>query len=103
MTYKAKRSPTSPLRERTNRRSASVSFQEQLNDGGLKPSELLLTEMRDEKRSKAERLEIAKTLLPFEIPKLQSIEAEHSGTISHEDALKALDGDADDEDAETLQ
>lgn len=70
---------------------ASATFREALNDGGLRPSMLLLNRMRDARVEMAERVAIAEKLVQYELPRLAAIEADIQTTErTHEEWLAEL-------------
>lgn len=84
-------------RRDAKQRSGAASFRGALNDGGDKPSIRLLKRMRDAELDEKLRDELAIRLLPFELPRLNSIEAEVQTTArTHEEWLTDLEsGDED--------
>lgn len=70
---------------------SSKNFLARIEDGLKRPSELILDAMRDETKPLADRIELAKALLPYELPRLQSIEAHVKTQVTFEDAMSELE------------
>ena len=81
------------------RKKSSKAFHEMLNDGGITPAGFLLDELRNEENTIGVRREIAKYLCQYQLPRLNSIEADVTTTErTHEDWLDVLGSDLTDED-----
>ena len=85
------RSAPGPSEEAKTQRRSGKNFLALLEDGDLRPSQLVLERMRDPDVPMSERLELAKALLPYELPRLQAIDATVRTETTFEDALAELD------------
>jgi hypothetical protein len=64
---------------------------EQAAEGGLMPLDYMLSILRSEDRSPADRFEAAKAAAPYVHAKLAAVELSGGLSFSHEDALAELD------------
>lgn len=86
---------------KTDKTEREKRFHEQITDGGLTPEGLILDVMRDEKAKYTERqYQAAKDLLPYRLPRLNSIDAVSANVNVTQDEWVKLMAEGTEEDGD---
>lgn len=90
---------------KTSRKTQGKNFGEMLADGGLTPHEIMIEAMRDEENyTPAERVQIARELMPYSVPKLNAIDPDiKTGDQTHEEWIDEMDDALDKHEQQKLE